>query len=703
MTKKPKPRSLSAEPLEERLPVSSTAAGVLFGFGLAQNEPGVERSATPGYEASQTQHTASIVQQPSPIDLTLDLQLDPLAVDLIHAEESLLDTISAPSEDPFVLTPLTPSAALSDTNDDAHRELGDELLLYQISTLEVHQVSFEPMTPHRGFARHDFGDAMTPPEDLTAYGYSPVANELKENGGTNGGGPQMSCGCGPGGGSGCGCTTPYVQSACLTGDHTTACSAPWTAVGLNPYTGYYQYYHPDATMYMFQDSNDTASINAVMSWVGTGIGTITVYAGGMMVAQTQSPSGVNSFSCNFDWEKPEGVPNDAVYRDFTFTFTVSGGNTVALNAHIGYAEVQTRFAGYGGFQSVHVKNDLNKSDQSSANTVIVGQHVEAKFVHDPTFNLNSTNFTWMIPSGGGLVKDYITKNLKPGDVGYDSVNTSNNCLGKIITHDAGDLKKLQFDYYYTNKTSNVGVIFCTGFILTDPHGDWHFLSASASFYIEAAECTSFTSSWASWSQWGHNADATGVRKSTDGKAETAISLGGIEKINGVERKSLGITWQAGVMAPIYGNGQIGLRQLVTPSITLDYRNIYTPSEQKQSDVPVLDTLLTFGDTTIPAKSGAVIGGPTNPANDSPYHELNSLFSNVSIVASFQTYVVYKPSGTSIWVTLAMMSWTWTAEASFDSTNGWTGSGLTTGPTTYRPYHVLPVWKENYLDLKPKKI
>jgi len=34
MSKKPQPRSLSAEPLEERLPVSSSAAGVLFGFGL---------------------------------------------------------------------------------------------------------------------------------------------------------------------------------------------------------------------------------------------------------------------------------------------------------------------------------------------------------------------------------------------------------------------------------------------------------------------------------------------------------------------------------------------------------------------------------------------------------------------------------------------------------------------------------------------
>ena len=153
MSKKPKPRILGAEPLEERLPVSSSAAGVLFGFGLAQNEPwvelsqnepGVERSATPGYEASQTQHTESIAQQSAPIDLTLDLQLDAIAVDLVHSEESF-DAISSAADDPFILTPLTPDVALSDTNDDAHRELGDELLLFQISTLDYGRV--DTVTP----------------------------------------------------------------------------------------------------------------------------------------------------------------------------------------------------------------------------------------------------------------------------------------------------------------------------------------------------------------------------------------------------------------------------------------------------------------------------------------------------------------------------------------------------------------------------
>ena len=49
--KKPLTRLLGTEPLEERLPVSGSAAGVLLGFGLTQNEPGVKRSATPGLQS----------------------------------------------------------------------------------------------------------------------------------------------------------------------------------------------------------------------------------------------------------------------------------------------------------------------------------------------------------------------------------------------------------------------------------------------------------------------------------------------------------------------------------------------------------------------------------------------------------------------------------------------------------------------------
>jgi len=244
MSKKPKPRTLGAEPLEERLPISSSAAGVLFGFGFTQNEPGVERSATPGYEASQIIPSSSSAQQPTLIDLTFDLQLDALAVDLFHREESLLDTISAASDDPFVLTPLTPSAALSDADNDAHRKLGDEILLFQISTLKVHQVSFELMTPQRGFSKYDFGDALTPPEDLTAYGYSPVANDLKDNGDTiGGGGMQMSCGCGCGGG-GCGCgSTPYVSAACMLNGMSSGCNAGQIASRKSD--GTYYYSEPD--------------------------------------------------------------------------------------------------------------------------------------------------------------------------------------------------------------------------------------------------------------------------------------------------------------------------------------------------------------------------------------------------------------------------------------------------------------------------
>ena len=49
---KPLARTFGAEPLEERLPVSGSIAGVLFGYGITQNEPWVSTNepgvSTPG-------------------------------------------------------------------------------------------------------------------------------------------------------------------------------------------------------------------------------------------------------------------------------------------------------------------------------------------------------------------------------------------------------------------------------------------------------------------------------------------------------------------------------------------------------------------------------------------------------------------------------------------------------------------------------
>jgi len=642
MPKKAKPRSLSAEPLEERLPISSSAAGVLFGFGLAQNEPGVERSATPGYEASQTIPSSSVTQQSTLIDLTLDLQLDTLAVDLFHAEESLLDTISSASEDPFVLTPLTPSAALSDTETDAHRELGDELLLFQISTLDFTQVSFEPVMPYRESVSHDFGDALTPPEDLTAYGYSPIANELKENGGINGGGgPQMSC-CGPGGGSGSGSTTPYVQSACLTGGYTTACSAPRTHVSYS--SGSYIYSHSDHTMYMFQNSNNAATINAAMNWVGTGTGTITVYAGGMVVAQGTSGNGVNSFSYTLYWAKPNGVANDAVDRDFTFTFTVSGGNTVALDAHIGYAEVQVQFAGQGGFAS-----KTTAGGQTASNTVVVGQHVEAELHWDHTFTPTTAYLPhWSTPSGGDFVKNYIT----------------NDTEGRVVTHNPViDYDGFSFDYYYTRKTANTGSISCGSIALKDPHGDWHYPNAEASFYIETPTVDSFSSVFASWDP---AENAVGVRVFGGGFLDSiSVMLGGTPENKDF---SPGITWTANVTAPpVIGGGEIAYNNQVCVN---ECKRIENGEAERKQFVGVGFML----DTHFPYNKGYKVPVNTTLVNeDSPGQPCYLPYDTFIRSDSFQTYLIYKPKGHkdhTIWVTLSVINW------------GWSGTAICTDPSPW---------------------
>ena len=352
--KSPDTRTLWAEPLEERLPISSSAAGVLFGLGLAND------TTTAAYEAPQKVHTESSAQQPTLIDLTLDLQLDALAVDLFHREESLLDTISAASEDPFVLTPLTPSADLGDTITDAHRELGDELLLFQISTLDFTQVSFEPVTPYRESVSHDFGDALTPPEDLTAYGYSPIANELEEEDG----GMQMSCCGGPGN---CGCvSTPYVHAACLSVSSGSGCSPSGVGATWNSVKNGYDYTPTHQTLYVFQNG-DTVSVNTIMYVAGAAAsaGSIVITTPGYDDYWTTLTTNVGSttLSKSLKWTKPAEVSNEDALREFTFKYSVTGGNADAfLKVFIVYLDLDIDSDNNGYINNWDKNPDRNKAE-----------------------------------------------------------------------------------------------------------------------------------------------------------------------------------------------------------------------------------------------------------------------------------------------------------------------------------------------------
>ena len=692
MPEKTKPRTLGAEPLEERLPISSSAAGVLFGLGLAND------TTTAAYEAPQTPRSESVAQ-PTLIDLTLDLQLDALAVDLFHAEESLLDTISSASEDPFVLTPLTPDAALSDTNDDAHRELGDELLLYQISTLDFTEVSFEPVTPHHGFARHDFGDALTPPEDLTAYGYSPIANELQDS--DDEGGSR----CGGNNGGSCGCV-PYITSASVT-----KCGAGCSGTAQANYncsTGQHSYSpanvpHP-ATIFVFQ-TGDTASVITNLTWGGGGTGSVTVTpnatpGGGAYWSLTTVSGSGGALGQTWIWTKPAGLQNNdpSIQRDFTFTYTVtsSSGNAtpVSLYVHITYVEVLTQFAGEGGFKAINVKGD--KTDQTAANTVVIGQKVEAEYVYDPVLTLNISSYNqFSTPTGGSFVKDYIT----------------NDAIGLVIEHDQNDYICTYFDYYYTSKAANTntGSISCSGLALKDPNGITHTnLAAGASFYIEEPILNplSFYALMASWDN--STEPPVGVRPYTDPNVNDPnapdvpdgswLILGGTPED---EKFVAGITWYADVGAPpVIGGGKIAYNQQIRINDAIFFHN---KDEKQKMDAMgrgfMLDTSFPYGGSDWIKDVDEALTANDSPGQ--PLGDVDTQFYNKFLRSdSYETYLIYKPEGHedhTIWVTLSLFKWSWvgmvvynTTTGEWDLTMGISSSGGLGTPTSH-----LPEWDKNF--------
>jgi len=208
-TNKPLPRPLGAEPLEERLPVSASILGVAAGAAFSGYDATVG-----GTEYRSTATSGGVAMN---LDVLPDLWLDALT-DSVQEEKSLDDAISSALADPFTLTPLTAGTVLDDTMEDPHRALGDELLLFQISTLdpglnvfERIEPVFERITPDQinAILERDLEDPLKPPSaNLTRYGYSPIANDLQDEKGDEGGG---RCGCGPGS---CCCGTTW-SVACV--------------------------------------------------------------------------------------------------------------------------------------------------------------------------------------------------------------------------------------------------------------------------------------------------------------------------------------------------------------------------------------------------------------------------------------------------------------------------------------------------------
>jgi hypothetical protein len=185
---------------------------------------------------------------------------------------------------------------------------------------------------------------------------------------------------------------------------------------------------------------------------------------------------VNANTKTVTWTKQASESFSEATRDFTFTFAVDN-DSVSLDLHIGYAEVQFAFAG-GEFAYRSTAGGATAS-----NTVVVGQKVAAKVVYDSAFTPVTANnhfgvpitYTWSTPSGGSFVKDYVTSASS----------------GDIIYHDTSDYNAEIFTSYYISKTANTGGISCS-FVLRDPHGAIHNAQASAAYYLETPTSVSLS-------------------------------------------------------------------------------------------------------------------------------------------------------------------------------------------------------------------
>ena len=655
---KPLTRTLRAEPLEERLPISSSAAGVLFGYGITHNEPGVERSATPGYEALQTFRT-SVTQQPA-LDIfelnPLDLQLDALAVDLFYREESLLDTISAASEDPFVLTPQTPGIDLGDTTTDVHRELGDELLLFKISTLNFTRHHGDTMTPERTIAPEG---PVTPsskakaPDSLTidtASVYTLRETESAPSQGTtrleesprivsmnfSPSSPPAGIDC--------------IGLAYIANGSRSACYAPQLQGGYDPL---------DQTLYVF------SSGNSIVIDVGFQFSTPSSQPGTVSVVDPEECWTTNTASGKkqFIWTKPQEKMMSEVQNNYTFHFVI-GSAAVDLKLHIGWAEV---FVSFGQLSELHQSNVKSGDTKTQDNTLIVGQQLFAVPSFDGAFSYVDNSIQWSTPTGGNLVRNYIPSPT----------------TGEIVPLTSTHLKQYAFEGYYYNKSANIGSISAS-FKLKDPNGFVHNVAGSASFFLEAAKAVpdangkTFNSQWVPWSASGKYVDV----------------------IDGYIFGLCEIRWEVAVEAPVFGAGQIALTQLVNslisrtspPPLKSTHLNYFLDGSHIYCQGTPIAALESIG-----ASQTKLVG-----SGDYPLIFLDEIdFVNTLYVSrddDFKLYSIYKPSGTSIWVTLGLLEWGFGGEAEcVDYINGvWqlvNDSGYITGPTKTIPCSTLPTWND----------
>ena len=321
-----------------------------------------------------------------------------------------------------------------------------------------------------------------------------------------------------------------------------------------------------------------------------------------------------------------------------------------VNISLYVAEIQAGFAGAGPSE-VNANND----------TMIVGQKVQTQLVITGPGAVNVTSSHWSL-SNGKPIKNY-TKTLAKGEV---------------IELGEADYDGLGMAYYNTATTGE-----CTTQTVSNTfvfNGKTY--TETVTLGIEQPTVERYESQLATYS---NGANPVGIRERHLGKGER-LMLGGYE---GTEFQP-GITFLAEVTAPPSSGGEIALTQLVSSRWEI-FEKTGTHQEISTDNQYVLDTHTEYNNEIVPVDQILY-------TNDNPSAKLFDPLKRVIRSDFFQTYLMYRPEGDSIWVSLAVIDWSWAGSATNTPTGWQLVSGATSGGGEGKAEDELPVWNSNFDDL-----
>jgi hypothetical protein len=156
--------------------------------------------------------------------------------------------------------------------------------------------------------------------------------------------------------------------------------------------------------------------------------------------------------------------------------------------------------------------------------------------------------------------------------------------------------------------------------------------------------------------------------------------------------SFGISWSADVITGSNEAGTVGWIQLVSPNRTktLNDATVLTLSAPAQVlDNPPSGVIVC--EQSFPASQEGLLG-----CGDGPSSATATSLTHISVGDSFYAYLMYQSSvSNSIWVTLGLLEWHWTAAASKDGAGVWTldsGSSASVNPSGSGS-NALPIWSD----------